>query len=102
MPDGLILRGASESAAHFDISSIGDTMSSGQTKARSENMERIAVEIEGGLAEELKESAKAMGVTVRELIVHVLLQFVESFSDSEEEDDESEDEDEGSSEDEEA
>jgi len=77
-------------------------MSSGQTKARSENMERIAVEIEGGLAEELKESAKAMGVTVRELIVHVLLQYVESFSDSEEEDDESEDEDEESSEDEEA
>lgn len=68
----------------------------------AKNMERISVEVEGGLAEELEESAKAMGVTVRELIVHLLLQHVESFSESEEEDEESEDDDEESPEDEEA
>lgn len=58
-------------------------------------METVSLEIGGELAERLKESAKALGITDRELILHVLLQYVEDVSDSDEEDDEeAEDEDE--------
>jgi len=51
-------------------------------------METVSLEFEGALAEELKESAKAMGITVRELVVHAVLQYIESFPDSEDESEE--------------
>jgi hypothetical protein len=62
-----------------------------RANAQEKYMGNVSVEFEGELAEQLKESAKVMGITVRELVVHAVLQYIESFPDSE---DESEEEDE--------
>jgi len=51
-------------------------------------LETETIELGGELASELKAAAKARGVTLREFVIHVLLQYVEETSDSEEGSDE--------------
>ncbi len=54
-------------------------------------MGSVSVEFEGEIVEQLKETAKAMGITVRELVLHAVLQYIESFPDGEDEGEEEED-----------
>lgn len=55
-------------------------------------MDSETIEISGGLAGDLKEAALQRGVTLRELVIHILLQFVEDSTDSDDEDEEPDDE----------
>lgn len=42
------------------------------------------IELQEGLAERLKEIAERKGVTVQELVAHILLQYIEALDASEE------------------
>ena len=66
-------------------------------------MNSETIEISGELAADVNEAARTRGVTLRELVIHLLLQYLEEISDSDEATDEDlgdeadEDEDEESS-----